>query len=108
LLHLKTVTSFACIAAHATSLAGVRCNPSTLSFFADGSEMCIAFVSFKCLIDSCVQLLLELVHLVPISAVFLLLFGAAVRGAHAIMQLFELQPGFTYALLQVCCFKCDA
>jgi hypothetical protein len=65
-------------------------------------------LSIKRLAAICVHVLaFRMIHLASIGTVFVLLFGIAVRGVHSIMQLFELQPGFTYALLQVCRVMCD-
>ena len=64
-------------------------------------------LSIKRLTAICVHYLaFKMIHLASIGTVFVLLFGIAVRGVHSIMQLFELQPGFTYALLQVCRVMC--
>lgn len=66
-----------------------------------------SLLSVKRFITICVYYLaFKTIHLVSIGTVFVLLFGIAVRGIHSIMQLFELQPGFTYALLQVCRVMC--
>ncbi len=65
-------------------------------------------LSIKRLITICVYYLaFKMIHLVSIGTVFVLLFGIAVHGVHSTMQLFELQPGFTYAPLQVCRVMCD-